>query len=136
LEKDAPRLKRKNGSPPTAQQSELTTSPTVCSPQIKSRQSDGDEPCPPQPQAVDIKGWNVYVVDAHSLIFQVFHAIPEMSSPRGEQVGAVYGFTRDMLYLLEDKKPDALICAFDLSGPTFRNELFDGYKAERSEMPD
>ena len=41
-----------------------------------------------------------------------------------------------MLYLIEEKKPDALICAFDLSGPTFRNELYDLYKAERGEMPD
>src|SRR5262245_28483065 len=49
-----------------------------------------EDACPPQPQAVDIQGWNVYVVDAYSLIFQVFHALPEMSSPRGEQVGAVY----------------------------------------------
>ena len=94
------------------------------------------KPCDRQPQPVDIKGWNVYVVDAHSLIFQVFHALPEMSSPRGEQVGAVFGFVRDMLYLIEEKKPDALICAFDLSGPTFRNELYDAYKAERGEMPD
>ncbi len=94
------------------------------------------EACDRQPQPVDIKGWNVYAVDAHSLIFQVFHALPEMSSPRGEQVGAVFGFTRDMLYLIEDKKPNALICAFDLSGPTFRDQLFDQYKAERGEMPD
>ena len=93
-------------------------------------------PCDRQPQPVDIKGWNVYAVDAHSLIFQVFHALPEMSSPRGEQVGAVFGFVRDMLYLIEEKKPDALICAFDLSGPTFRDELFDEYKADRGEMPD
>jgi DNA polymerase-1 len=93
------------------------------------------EPCNDLPQPVDIKGWNVYVVDSHSLIFQVFHAIPEMSSPRGEQVAAVFGFVRDMLYLIEDKKPDALICAFDLSGPTFREALFNPYKADRSEMP-
>jgi DNA polymerase-1 len=85
---------------------------------------------------VDIKGWNVWAVDAHSLIFQVFHALPEMSSPRGEQVGAVYGFVRDMLYLIEEKKPDALVCAFDLSGPTFRSGLYEAYKAERGEMPD
>ncbi len=98
--------------------------------------AEGSESCPPHPQAVDIKGWNVYVVDSHSLIFQVFHALPEMSSPRGEQVGAVYGFVRDMLFLMEEKKPNALICAFDLSGPTFRDELFDAYKAERGEMPE
>ncbi len=94
-----------------------------------------DEPCDDPPQAVDIKGWNIYVVDAHSLIFQVFHALPEMSSPHGEQVGAVFGFVRDILYLIEEKKPNALICAFDLSGPTFRDQLYDAYKAERSEMP-
>ncbi|HEX4413501.1 MAG TPA: DNA polymerase I [Lacipirellulaceae bacterium] len=93
------------------------------------------EPCDDLPHAVDIKGWNVYVVDAHSLIFQVFHAIPEMSSPRGEQVAAVFGFVRDMLYLIEEKKPNALICAFDLSGPTFRDQLYEAYKADRSEMP-
>ncbi len=106
-------------------------SPNAAAPVIDTAKS-----CPPLPQAVDIKGWNVYAVDAHSLIFQVFHALPEMSSPRGEQVGAVYGFVRDMLYLIEEKKPDALICAFDVSGPTFRDELFDAYKAERGEMPE
>src|SRR4051812_33521929 len=115
------------------------TSPPVgpaCAPSTRAMSShDGDQPCPPHPEAVDIKGWNVYVVDSHSLIFQVFHALPEMSSPRGEQVGAVFGFVRDMLYLIEDKKPNALICAFDPPGPTFRDELFEAYKGERSEMP-
>jgi hypothetical protein len=96
---------------------------------------DRQEACDRVPQPVDIKGWNVWAVDAHSLIFQVFHALPEMSSPRGEQVGAVYGFSRDMMYLIEEKKPDALICAFDLSGPTFRDTLYDQYKADRGEMP-
>jgi DNA polymerase-1 len=106
----------------------------VGQPQIPDEEAA--EACDHEPLPVDIKGWNVYVVDAHSLIFQVFHALPEMSSPRGEQVGAVYGFVRDMVYLIEEKKPDALLCAFDLSGPTFRSQLFDQYKAERGEMPD
>lgn len=79
--------------------------------------------------------WTVYVVDSHSLIFQVFHAIPEMTSPRGEQVNALFGFTKDMMKLIEEKRPDALLCAFDLPGGTFRNDLFDGYKAGRGEMP-
>ena len=83
-----------------------------------------------------IQGWQVYVVDAHSLIFQVFHAIPQMTSPRGEHVNAVFGFVRDMLDLIEKKKPDALLCAFDLSGPTFRSEMFEAYKADRGEMPE
>ena len=68
------------------------------------------------------------MVDAHSLIHQVFHALPEMTSPQGEPVGAVFGFTRDLLYLLEEKKPDYLFCAFDLPGKTFRHEMYDQYK--------
>ena len=89
---------------------------------------------PPQPES--LRGRTVYVVDSNSLIFQVFHALPEMTSTRGEPVNAVYGFVRDVLFLLEKKKPDCLLCAFDLPGPTFRDAIYDQYKAGRSEMPD
>ncbi len=77
----------------------------------------------------------MWVVDANSLIFQVFHALPEMTSPQGEPVSAVYGFTRDMLYLLEQKRPDYLFVAFDGPEPTFRHEMYEAYKAQRSEIP-
>jgi DNA polymerase-1 len=83
----------------------------------------------------DLKGKTVYVVDSHSLIFQVFHAMPEMTGPKGQPTGAVFGFTRDLIYLLDQKKPDYLLAAFDLLGPTFRHELFTAYKEQRSEMP-
>jgi DNA polymerase I len=68
------------------------------------------------------------------LIFQVFHALPEMTSPRGEPVSAVFGFTRDMLYLLEQKKPTYLFVAFDGPERTFRHDLYADYKAHRAEM--
>src|SRR5262245_48378572 len=84
----------------------------------------------------NLAGKSVWTVDAHSLIFQVFHAIPEMSSPKGQAVNAVYGFTRDVLFLLETKRPDYFFCAFDMDGQTFRHELFAGYKKDRKEMPD
>jgi DNA polymerase-1 len=138
LENDAPARRRKTAAakaPAAAEASALATGHAATSPAKATAATDGEGSCPPQSALVDIKGWNVYVVDAYSLIFQVFHALPEMSSPRGEQVGAVFGFVRDMLYLIEDKKPNALICAFDPPGKTFRDELFDAYKAERSEMP-
>ena len=86
--------------------------------------------------AVEIEGKTVYVLDAFSLLFQVYHALPEMTSPTGESVGAVYGFTRDVLYVMEQKRPDFLFCAFDTPGPTFRSELFADYKINRSAMPD
>ena len=84
----------------------------------------------------DLQGKNVWVVDSHSLIFQVFHAIPPMTGPAGQPVAAIYGFARDMVFLLEKKKPDYLICAFDMHGPTFRHELYDDYKVNRAEMPE
>lgn len=82
-----------------------------------------------------LAGKTVWVVDANSLIFQVFHAIPEMTSPAGQPVNAVFGFTRDMLFLLETKRPDYLFCAFDRSEPTFRHDLYEPYKGTRAEMP-
>ncbi|MCA9232363.1 MAG: DNA polymerase I [Planctomycetales bacterium] len=93
-------------------------------------------PSVPEQQPRSLQDWTVCVVDAFSLIFQVFHAIPEMTSPSGEPVAAVYGFVRDILQLLENQRPDALICAFDLPGPTFRDEFYQQYKADRGSMPE
>src|SRR5438874_4752063 len=78
----------------------------------------------------------MYLIDAHSLIFQVFHAIPTMSSPSGLPTNALFGFTRDLLFLRNDVRPDYLLCAFDVAGPTFREQLYPAYKANRSPMPD
>ncbi len=103
--------------------------PLALSPPLSNLQSPIPNPSSPADQTV-------WVIDAHSLIHQVFHALPEMTSPRGEPVGAVFGFTRDLLYLLEEKKPDYLFCAFDLPGPTFRHAMYDQYKIQRAAMPD
>jgi DNA polymerase-1 len=81
----------------------------------------------------------IYLIDAHSLIFQVFHATarggPSMTSPTGLPTNALHGFARDLLYL-RGLKPDYLVCACDLSEPTFRSDLCADYKAHRSPMPD
>jgi len=78
----------------------------------------------------------IFVLDTHGLLYQLFHAIPPMSSPMGEPVGAVYGLTKDIFSLIEKHQPDSLFCAFDLPGQTFRSEIYTEYKANRSEMPD
>jgi DNA polymerase-1 len=78
----------------------------------------------------------MYLIDAHSLIFQVFHAIAQMTSPAGQPTNAVFGFTRDLFFLRNEKKPDYLLCVFDRSEPTFRDKLYPAYKANRSPMPD
>jgi DNA polymerase-1 len=77
----------------------------------------------------------MYLVDAHSLIFQVFHAIGEMSSPTGLPVNAVFGFARDLLFL-RARKAAYLICAFDRGEPTVRTQVYKEYKAHRAPMPD
>ena len=78
---------------------------------------------------------SLYLVDAHSLIFQVFHGIKGMTSPTGVPTNAVFGFLRDMLFL-RGLRPTYLICAFDRSEPTFRSDLYADYKAHRSPMPE
>jgi len=77
----------------------------------------------------------LYLIDVFNLMFQVFHGIPPMTGPKGQPTNAVFGFTRDLMNLL-DKKPSHLVCAMDLSGPGVRNDIYGEYKANRSEMPE
>ena len=85
--------------------------------------------------APDLAGKTVWVIDTLSRVYQLFHALPEMSSPAGVPVQAVYGFTKDLLGIHEKKKPDYLFCAMDAPGPTFRHERHADYKGTRAEMP-
>jgi DNA polymerase-1 len=77
----------------------------------------------------------LYILDAYSLIFQVFHAIPEMTGPSGQPTQAVFGIFRDLLNLRRDRKPAYLAAAFDGAGPVFRSEIYAEYKANRAGMP-
>ncbi len=92
-------------------------------------------PCAAEP-APDLQDQLVVVVDSHSLIYQLFHALPPMNSPTGLPVSTVHGFIGDMLELVRRKRPAYVICAFDLSEITFRNQLSEQYKAHREAMPD
>ncbi|HRX80707.1 MAG TPA: DNA polymerase I, partial [Pirellulaceae bacterium] len=84
-----------------------------------------------------LEGQTVYVIDSHSLIYQVFHAMPPLSSPSGQPVGAVHGFIRDVVDIIENKRPNYLFCAFDYPKEvTFRHDLYDKYKANRESMPE
>lgn len=77
----------------------------------------------------------IYIIDTFSLMFQVFHAIPAMTGTQGQPTNAVFGFTRDILGIL-DRKPTHLVCAFDSPGAGRRSEIFEAYKANRAEMPE
>ncbi len=78
----------------------------------------------------------IYILDAYSLIYQVFHAIPLMTSPSGQPTNAVFGIFRDLLNILKSRKPEFLAAAFDGGGKTKRAESFPDYKAQRGPMPE
>ena len=78
----------------------------------------------------------VFLIDTFSLMFQVFHAIPPMQSPQGMPTNAVFGFSRDLVSLLQVHRPAWLICAMESPGPGVRDEIYPQYKANRSEMPE
>lgn len=77
----------------------------------------------------------VYLIDTFSLIFQVFHAIPPMTGPSGQPTNALFGIGRDLVSLIQSHRPAWLVCAWESSEPGIRLELYDQYKANRSETP-
>ncbi|WP_020475783.1 DNA polymerase I [Zavarzinella formosa] len=78
----------------------------------------------------------LYVVDAHALIYRMFHALAPMTAPDGRPTNATFGFTRDLLTLFDEIRPDYLVCAFDPPGGTFRDTIFPDYKKTRPPAPD
>ncbi|MGC8489311.1 MAG: DNA polymerase, partial [Clostridia bacterium] len=76
------------------------------------------------------------LVDGHSLLFRAYHALPPLARADGTPTGAVYGFVQMLLKALEDTQVNTVVVAFDSSGPTFRHEAFEQYKANRDEAPD
>ncbi len=78
----------------------------------------------------------IYLIDGSSYIYRAYYAIRHLSNSRGEATNAVYGFTKMLLTLLREEKPDRVAVIFDAKGPTFRKELYPDYKANRSAMPE
>jgi len=76
------------------------------------------------------------LLDGNALIHRAYHALPPLTTKKGETVQAVYGFTMTLLSVLEKFRPDYIAASFDLAGPTFRDELYAEYKATRQKAPD
>src|SRR5438105_15282613 len=75
------------------------------------------------------------LIDAHSLIYRAFFALPPMSTRSGEVTNAAYGFT-SMLAIVLATRPEYAAAAFDLGAPTVRSQEYAEYKAGRRAMPD
>ncbi|ODS01736.1 DNA polymerase I [Methyloceanibacter superfactus] len=87
------------------------------------------------------KGDHVYLIDGSGYIFRAYHALPPLTRPSdGLPVGAVHGFCGMLWKLLRETgelaPPTHMAVVLDYSAKTFRNDLFDGYKANRSETPE
>ena len=76
------------------------------------------------------------LVDGSSYLYRAYHAMPDLRGPDGIPTGAVHGMVAMMKRLREQIPAEHAACVFDAKGPTFRNDLFAEYKAQRAPMPE
>jgi DNA polymerase-1 len=85
---------------------------------------------------VSISGTPLILVDGSSYLFRAYHSPPHLTNSRGEATGAIYGVVNMLKSLLRQYQPTQMAVIFDAKGPTFRNEMYNEYKANRPPMPD
>ncbi len=76
------------------------------------------------------------LVDGSSYLFRAFHALPPLTNSKGLNTGAAKGVIGMLKRLQADNPNDQLVVIFDAKGPTFRNEIYSEYKANRPPMPE
>ena len=79
---------------------------------------------------------HLYLIDGSGFVFRAFHALPPLTRPDGTPVNAVLGFTNMLWKILRGTDADHAAVVFDTARHTFRNELFEAYKANRGETPE
>ena len=75
------------------------------------------------------------LVDGSSYLYRAFHAMPSLMNSKGFCTGAIYGMINMLNRLLTEYQPEHMVVVFDAKGKTFRDELYDKYKANRPMMP-
>ena len=76
------------------------------------------------------------LVDGSSYLYRAYHALPKLTSSRGEPTGAIHGVLNMINKLAAEETTDHFVVVFDAPGKTFRDEIFEEYKANRPPMPD
>jgi DNA polymerase-1 len=76
------------------------------------------------------------LVDGSGYLYRAFHALPPLTNSRSEPTGAVLGVLNMLNKMIKEETPDRIAVVFDAPGRTFRDDLFDQYKAHRTPMPD
>lgn len=76
------------------------------------------------------------IIDANAVIHRAYHALPPLTTKKGELVNAVYGFLLVFLKAVREFKPDFVVAAFDFPAATFRHRKYKLYKATREKAPE
>ena len=76
------------------------------------------------------------LVDGSSYLFRAFHALPPLENSKKQPTGAIYGVINMLNKLVAEYKPEHIAVVFDAKGKTFRNDMYEEYKANRPPMPD
>src|SRR3989344_625531 len=76
------------------------------------------------------------LIDGNAIVHRAFHALPPLHSHKGKPTNAVYGFFAMILKVINDLKPQYIVVCFDRAAPTFRQQLYVGYQAQRPKMVD
>lgn len=74
------------------------------------------------------------LIDGNAILHRAYHALPPLTTKRGEPINAVYGFISMLLRIIQDLRPTHIAVAFDRKEPTFRHKEFKAYQAQRPEM--
>jgi len=75
------------------------------------------------------------IIDSNSIIHRAYHALPPLTTKKGELVNAVYGFLLVFFKAIKEFQPDFIAATFDFPAPTFRHKKFKEYKAKRPPAP-
>ena len=78
----------------------------------------------------------LFLVDGSSYLYRAYHALPKLTSSRGEPTGAIHGVLNMLNKLIAAEDAEHIVVVFDAPGKTFRTEMFKDYKANRPPMPD
>ncbi len=76
------------------------------------------------------------LIDGYSYLYRAFHALPPLTTSKGQPTGAIFGFLNMLRQIQRTRKPDLMAVVMDAPGPTFRDALYAEYKATRVAMPD
>ena len=78
----------------------------------------------------------IFIIDGSSYLYRAYHAMPPLSTSKGQPTGAIKGVTNMLMNLKKDSEGSPIVVVFDAKGKTFRNKIYSEYKANRPPMPD